>query len=139
VSSPIYYGLEGRVAELWLVNHTHVKRVPGRKTDVSDAEWLADVAAHGMLRPSYVPPPPIRELRELTRCRKTQIDARTREIQRLEKGASSRGEQAELGGVGNVVAVGSGDGDYTKLEQRSKALMVWSPGSHGPSSTSAVS
>ena len=58
---PIYYGLEGRVAELWLVNATHVKRVPGRKSDVSDAEWLADVAAHGMVRPSYVPPPLIRE------------------------------------------------------------------------------
>jgi len=82
---PVYYGLEGHVDELWLVNAAHVKRVPGRKTDVSDAEWLADVAAHGMVRPSYVPPPPIRELRELTRYRKTQVDTRTREIQRLEK------------------------------------------------------
>lgn len=82
---PIYYGLEGHVPELWLVNAMHVKRVPGRKTDVSDAEWLADVAAHGMVRASYVPPPAIRELRELTRYRKTQVDARTREIQRLEK------------------------------------------------------
>jgi transposase len=81
----IYYGLEGLVGELWLVNAAHVKRVPGRKTDLSDAEWLADVAAHGMVRPSFVPPPPIRELRELTRYRKTQIDARGREIQRLEK------------------------------------------------------
>src|SRR5919106_4589365 len=82
---PVYYGLEGLVAELWLVNAAHVKRVPGRKTDLSDAEWLADVAAHGMVRPSFVPPPPIRELRELTRYRKTQIDARAAEIQRLEK------------------------------------------------------
>ena len=82
---PVYYGLEGLVGELWVVNATHVKRVPGRKTGVSDAEWLADVAAHGMVRPSYVPLPPIRELRELTRYRKTQVDARTREIQRLEK------------------------------------------------------
>src|SRR5579862_6774521 len=57
----------------------------GRKSDLSDAEWLADVAAHGMVRSSYVPPPPIRELRELTRYRKTQVEARTREIQRLEK------------------------------------------------------
>ena len=71
--------------ECLLVNARHVKQVPGRKTDVSDAEWLADVAAHGMVRASYVPPPPIRELRELTRYRKTQVDARTREIQRLEK------------------------------------------------------
>jgi transposase len=52
---------------------------------LSDGEWLADVAAHGMMRPSFVPPPEIRELRELTRCRKTQVDARAREIQRLEK------------------------------------------------------
>jgi transposase len=82
---PVYYGLEGLVGELWLVNAAHVKRVPGRKTDLSDAEWLADVAAHGMVRPSFVPPPPIRELRELTRYRKTQIDVRVGEIQRLEK------------------------------------------------------
>ncbi len=68
-----------------MVNATHVKRVPGRKTDLSDAEWLADVAAHGMVRPNFVPPPPIRELRELTRYRKTQVDARVKEIQRLEK------------------------------------------------------
>jgi transposase len=80
-----YYGLEGLVDELWLVNAAHVKRVPGRKTDVSDAEWLADVTAHGMVRASYVPPPLIRELRELTRYRKTQVEARGPEIQRLEK------------------------------------------------------
>ena len=81
----VYYSLEGIFAELWLCNAQHVKNVPGRKTDLSDAEWLADVAAHGMVRPSFVPPPEIRELRELTRYRKTQIDARAHEIQRLEK------------------------------------------------------
>jgi len=80
-----YYALEGLFDELWLCNAQHVKNVPGRKTDLSDAEWLADVAAHGMVRPSFVPPPEIRELRELTRYRKTQIDARAKEIQRLEK------------------------------------------------------
>lgn len=81
----VYYALEGLFAELWLCNAQHVKNVPGRKSDLSDAEWLADVAAHGMVRPSFVPPPEIRELRELTRYRKTQVDARAREIQRLEK------------------------------------------------------
>ncbi len=81
---PLYYALE-RGFEVWLCNAHHVKNVPGRKTDMSDAEWLADVAAHGMVRPSFVPPPEIRELRELTRYRKTQIDARAAEIQRLEK------------------------------------------------------
>ena len=80
-----YYALEGLFDELWLCNAQHVKNVPGRKTDLSDAEWLADVAAHGMVRPSFVPPPEIRELRELTRYKKTQVDARGREIQRLEK------------------------------------------------------
>ncbi len=81
----VYYALEGLVPELWLCNAQHVKNVPGRKTDLSDAEWLADVAAHGMVRPSFVPPPPVRELRELTRYRKTQVDARGHEVQRLEK------------------------------------------------------
>jgi transposase len=81
----VYYALEGLFEELWLCNAAHVKNVPGRKTDLSDAEWLADVAAHGMVRPSFVPPPDIRELRELTRYRKTQVDARAKEIQRLEK------------------------------------------------------
>src|SRR6266516_2554818 len=80
----VVYALE-RDFEVWLCNAHHVKNVPGRKTDMSDAEWLADVAAHGMVRPSFVPPPPIRALRELTRYRKTQIDARAAEIQRLEK------------------------------------------------------
>ena len=59
----VYYALEGLFEELWLCNAAHVKNVPGRKTDLSDAEWLADVAAHGMVRPSFVPPPEIRELR----------------------------------------------------------------------------
>ncbi|MGH3536669.1 MAG: IS110 family transposase [Acidimicrobiales bacterium] len=81
----VYYSLEGLFDELWLCNAQHVKNVPGRKSDLSDAEWLADVAAHGMVRPSFVPPPRIRELRELTRYRKTQVDVRAREIQRLEK------------------------------------------------------
>jgi transposase len=82
---PVYYGLEGLVEELWLCNASHVRNVPGRKTDLADAAWLADVVAHGMVRPSFVPPPPIRELRELTRYRKTQVDVRGQEVQRLEK------------------------------------------------------
>lgn len=81
----VYYPLEGLFEELWLVNAGHVKNVPGRKTDIADAEWLADVAAHGMVRPSFVPPPPVRELRELTRYRKTQVVMRAQEIQRLDK------------------------------------------------------
>ena len=82
---PVYYSLEGLLDEVWLCNAQHVKNVPGRKTDFNDAEWLADVVAHGMVKPSFVPPPPIRELRELTRYRKVTIDGRTREWQRLER------------------------------------------------------
>lgn len=82
---PVYYPLEGLFDDLWLVNAQHVKNVPGRKTDMADAEWLADVAAHGMVRPSFVPPQEIRALRELTRYRKSQITVRGQEIQRLEK------------------------------------------------------
>jgi len=82
---PVYYSLEGLFDELWLCNAQHVKNVPGRKTDLTDAEWLADVAAHGMVRPSFIPPADIRAVREMTRYRKTQVDARTKEIQRLEK------------------------------------------------------
>ena len=82
---PVYYGLEGLFAELWLVNARHVKNVPGRKTDMADAEWLADVAAHGMVRPSLVPQPAARELRELTRYRKSLVTMRAQEVQRLDK------------------------------------------------------
>ncbi len=82
---PVYYGLEGLFPQLWLVNAHHVKNVPGRKTDMADAEWLADVAAHGMVRPSLVPCPEARELRELTRYRKAQVTMRAQEVQRLDK------------------------------------------------------
>ena len=106
---PIYYALEGLFEELWLCNAQHVKNVPGRKTDLSDAEWLADVAAHGMVRPSFVPLPEIREVRELTRYRKTQVDARAHEIQRLEKVLQDAGSQTHLGGLFGVVGVVPGD------------------------------
>ncbi|MGY4543398.1 transposase [Arthrobacter sp. UYNi723] len=102
---PVYYSLESGF-EVWLCNAYHVKNVPGRKTDMSDAEWLADVAAHGMVRPSFVPPPPIRELRELTRYRKTQTDARVAEIQRLEKVLQDAG--VKLTSVASKVLTQSG-------------------------------
>ncbi len=82
---PVFYPMEGQFREVWVVNAQHVKNVPGRKTDMADAEWLADVAAHGMVRPSFVPPLEVRSVRDLVRYRKTQIKARGQEIQRLEK------------------------------------------------------
>ncbi|MGH7536224.1 MAG: IS110 family transposase, partial [Gemmatimonadales bacterium] len=81
---PIWYVLEGSF-ELILVNATHVKKVPGRKTDVKDAEWIAQLLECGLLRSSFVPPRPIRELRDLTRYRKRLIEERGREVQRVHK------------------------------------------------------
>ncbi len=81
---PIYNLLEEEFQVL-LVNAEHIKRVPGRKTDVTDCEWIADLLAHGLLKGSFIPPQPIRELRDLTRYRKSLIDERVREINRLHK------------------------------------------------------
>src|SRR4051794_742720 len=81
---PFYYILEADF-QVMLVNARSVRNVPGRKTDVSDAAWLADLGAHGLVRASFVPPEPIRQLRDLTRTRTVITRERTREIQRLEK------------------------------------------------------
>lgn len=68
-----------------LVNAAHVKAVPGRKTDVRDCEWIADLLAHGLVKGSFIPPEPIRDLRDLTRYRKSLSDERIREVNRLQK------------------------------------------------------
>jgi transposase len=81
---PVYYMLEGDF-QCWLLNAKHLRNVPGRKTDVADAAWIAQLVAHGLVRPSFVPPKPIRELRDLTRYRKALIQERSREAQRLHK------------------------------------------------------
>jgi transposase len=81
---PVYYVLEDDF-ELLLVNAAHVKNVPGRKTDVADAQWLCQLLEHGLLRSSFVPPKPIRELRDLTRYRKSLVWERQREANRPQK------------------------------------------------------
>jgi transposase len=81
---PVYYLLEGHV-ELLLVNARHVQQVPGRKTDVKDAEWLADLLRHGLLRASFVPGREQRDLRDLTRQRANLVAERTRVVNRLQK------------------------------------------------------
>jgi len=83
---PPFYLLEAAGFETWLGNAKDVKHLPGRpKTDRLDAVWLCKVAERQMLRPSFVPPPPIRVLRDLTRYRWDQVDVRTAEKQRVEK------------------------------------------------------
>jgi transposase len=81
---PVYNLLEGRV-EILLVNAGHIKAVPGRKTDVGDAEWIADLLRHGLLRGSFVPPRPQRELRDLTRQRSNLVRERASVLNRVQK------------------------------------------------------
>lgn len=81
---PVWHMLEGHV-ELTLANAQHVKNVPGRKSDVTDAQWLADLLAVGLIRGSFVPPTPVQELRDLTRTRKQLGREIGRHTQRLQK------------------------------------------------------
>src|ERR1700752_1040569 len=81
---PYFYLLDDALSVM-LVNAHDARNMPGRKTDVSDAAWLADLGAHGLLRGSLVPPLPIRELRDLTRARTALTRDRARQVQRIEK------------------------------------------------------
>lgn len=102
---PIYNLLEGSF-ELLLVNARHIKQVPGRKTDVKDCEWIADLLRHGLLHASFVPDRPQRELRELTRYRTTLIRERAAEANRLQK--TLEGANIKLGSVATDVLGVSG-------------------------------
>lgn len=81
---PVHYILEDAF-DSWVLNARHMRNVPGRKTDVADADWICRLVRFGLVRPSFVPPEPIRELRNLTRYRQARIEERTRETQRLDK------------------------------------------------------
>src|ERR1700758_1572066 len=81
---PVWNLLEGQF-EILLVNAQHIKAVPGRKTDQKDSEWIADLLQHGLLRPSFVPPTPIRELRDLTRYRASLAQEVNRIANRVQK------------------------------------------------------
>jgi transposase len=102
---PVWNLLEERFT-LLLVNARHVKAVPGRKTDVKDAEWLADLLRHGLLRSSFVPDRPQRELQELTRYRTSLVQERTAEVNRLQK--TLEGANIKLGNVATDIMGVSG-------------------------------
>src|SRR5439155_12847815 len=70
---------------VWVINAHHIKAVPGRKTDVADAAWIADLLRHGLVRPSFIPPLPQRDLRDLTRERTNLVQARADVVRRLHK------------------------------------------------------
>ena len=103
-----FYCLE-EVMQVWLLNAAHMKAVPGRKTDVRDAEWIAQLLEHGLLRPSFVPPPQIRRLRLLTRYRDQLSADRTREMIRLELMLEDALDQAVGGRVESEDRFGQGD------------------------------
>src|SRR4030095_2233151 len=81
---PIYNVLEGQM-ELLVVNAQHIKALPGRKTDVQDAEWIAETWQHGLVKGSFIPPQPQRDLRDLTRYRTSLVRERARIVNRLQK------------------------------------------------------
>jgi len=81
---PVWHVLESSF-ELVLANATHIRNVPGRKTDVNDAMWIADLLAHGLIRASFVPPTPVQELRDLTRTRKQLVREIAQHTQRIQK------------------------------------------------------
>ena len=127
---PFYYVFED-VLPVMLVNAKSARNIPGRKTDVSDAAWLSQLGAHGLLRPCFVPPEPIRELRDLTRARIIAVQDRNREVQRLEKFLESTGIKlsdsvSDLMGVSSramLAALIHGERDPQKLAELAKGVM----------------
>jgi transposase len=128
---PIFNVLEGTF-EVVLANAHHIKAVPGRKTDVKDCEWLADLLAHGLIRPSFIPPVAVRELRDLTRHRKSVIRDRVKTANRIHKLLESANVK-----LGNVVtdilgvsgramltAMAAGEGDPVALARLAKGALV---------------
>jgi len=127
---PVYHILEGSF-ELLLVNAQHVKMVPGRKTDIKDCQWIAQLLEHGLLRSSFVPPAPLRELRELTRYRRQLIQEHTREVNRVQKVLETA--DIKLGDVASDVfgasgrsmlrAIIAGERDPAKLTALAQGLL----------------
>lgn len=103
---PVYWVLEDAVATVWVINARHMRNVPGRKTDVADAQWGAQLIEHGLVRPSFVPERATREQRDLTRYRKSVIEERGRETQRLHKVLEDAG--VKLSSVASSVLTKSG-------------------------------
>ncbi|HET9078892.1 MAG TPA: IS110 family transposase [Acidimicrobiales bacterium] len=128
---PLWYVLEERGFAQRLVNAQHVKIVPGRKSDVLDAEWLAELLEHGLLRASFVPPEVIRQLRDLTRYRKRLVQSVTAEFQRIEKTLEDAGIKLDVvasdiltvSGRLMLKALVSGERDPEALADLSKGIM----------------
>ena len=105
---PVYNLLEDTFS-VYVVNAHHIKAVPGRKTDVKDAEWIAELLQHGLLQPSFIPDRPQRELRELVRYRQSLVQERSREVNRLAKVLEGANIKFGLGGHGYPGGFGQAD------------------------------
>jgi transposase len=129
---PLYNLIENLEGlEALVVNAQHIKQVPGRKTDVRDGEWIAELLRHGLLRPSFIPPRPQRELRELTRYRTSLIQERTAEANRIQK--VLEGANIKLGAVAKDIlgvscrrmlrALVAGETDVAAVAQLARASL----------------
>lgn len=131
---PVWHVLEGSF-ELTLANAAHVKNVPGRKTDVNDATWIADLLAHGLVRASFVPPVSIQELRTLTRTRKQLVREKSAHVQRIEKVledanlkiSTALSDIVGQSGRAILAAIMAGETDPVALAQRVNARVKATP------------
>jgi transposase len=128
---PIYNVLESTGLELLVVNAQHIKAVPGRKTDVKDAEWIADLLKHGLVRASFIPSRSQRELRELVRYRKALMEQRGHVVQRIQKlleGANIKLSDVAsnivgASGLAMLRGLASGDDDPETLAEMGKSQL----------------
>ena len=103
---PVHWVLEDDIDQIWVINARHMRNVPGRKTDVGDSQWGVQLLEHGLVRPSFIPERKTREQRDLTRYRKSVIEERGRETQRLHKVLEDAG--VKLSSVASSVLTKSG-------------------------------
>jgi transposase len=123
--------LEDNSRTIIVVNPQHMKQIPGHKTDVKDAEWIADLLRHGLLRASFIPPAPIRALRELVRYRKSLVQQRTQEVNRLHKVleaaniklATVATDVMGMSGRDMVAAIIAGEDDATALAELARRTL----------------
>jgi len=128
---PIYNVLESTGLDLLVVNAQHIKAVPGRKTDVKDAEWIADLLKHGLVRASFIPSRPQRELRELVRYRRSLTEQRGHVVQRIQKlleGANIKlsdvaSDVVGVSGLAMLRALAGGEHDVERLAEMSKSQL----------------
>lgn len=128
---PVWNILEGQFTEVLLVNAQHIKAVPGRKTDQKDSEWIAQLLQHGLLKPSFIPPRPTRELRDLTRYRVSLAQECNRVANRIQKVledaniklASVATDALGASGRQMIEALIAGEQDSAVLAQMAKGLL----------------